>query len=306
MARSCRLRVLQVDEVPALLLTGEAGAFIFDSLDLFAFDPTAHRAAGRTFVLIAHYLPSMSRTGRDDLLLERERLALSQFDRWITTGEYATRYLSQLGLEHERIVYVPPPPPRYGALRHPSPPPLKVLMVANVLEQKGIRELLECLIEQVTEGDAFSVEIVGRLDVDPDYVAECLRLAALPGLTGRVRFNGVVAPDRMVDHYECANLFVSASKMETFGMALQEARAAGLPLLVFDGGNARQHVVDGAGVVVSSMTELATRLVELSRAPEQLRTMAARAERSRESNVVYDWDSAARALLSALTSAGTR
>lgn len=301
--RISNLKTIQIDGLAGELRTGTQGAFVFDSLDLFDVALDAYRTAGRVFAVIVHYLPSMgSGDAANDAQLERERAALSQFDRFVTTGVYSTQYLVQMGFEGERIIHVPPPCPRYGAIRHPSPPPLRAVVVANVLEQKGIRELLECLKAGITESDSLSLEIVGRLDAEPEYVAECLQLAAAPSLSGRVHFFGAVAPERVVAHYQRANLCVSASKIETFGMALQEARAAGLPLLVLDGGNARHHVSDGAGEVVSSTQELVTRLLELCRAPEQLRTMSERAERVRTAGEAYDWDSAARTLLTALTS----
>lgn len=301
MGRTCDFRVLRIDELPSVLQSRAAGAFILDSLDLFEFAPEKYRAAGRSFALMTHYLPSMSSMAEQaNVLFQRELAALSQYDRYVTTGAYATQYMSRFGFEAQRIVEVLPPAPRYGVLSHPVPPPLRALIVANVLEQKGIRELLLCLRSSVVAGDPLSLQIVGRLDAEPAYAAECVRLSAEPPLFGRVHFSGVVPPERVVDYYQWANLFVSVSKMETFGMALQEARAAGLPLLVLDAGNAGRHVSDGAGEVVPSIADVASRLLELCRTPEKLRVMSSRAEARRNARHTYDWDDAAQTLLTAL------
>jgi glycosyltransferase involved in cell wall biosynthesis len=92
---------------------------------------------------------------------------------------------------------------------------------------------------------------------------------------------------------------VSSSRMETFGMALQEARAAGLPLLAVDAGNVREHVVPGCGELVQSVTELVDFMLGFCRAPERLQPMLELAARNRPSQS-YDWSQAARSFLSNL------
>ena len=104
--------------------------------------------------------------------------------------------------------------------------------------------------------------------------------------------------------YDEAHLLVSASGMETFGMAIHEARAHGLPIVALDAGHARDHFVHGEnGVLCSSATELATTLVELAHDDNR---MAALFSRARATNIPvgYSWPDAARRFLDELARTG--
>jgi glycosyltransferase involved in cell wall biosynthesis len=104
----------------------------------------------------------------------------------------------------------------------------------------------------------------------------------------------------MHEAYRRANLFISASRMETFGMALQEARAHGLPILALDAGHARHHFTDGEdGVLCDSLPALVAQLLALARDPARLRVLVARARASRPSSG-YTWQVAAAHLLAEL------
>jgi glycosyltransferase involved in cell wall biosynthesis len=58
--------------------------------------------------------------------------------------------------------------------------------------------------------------------------------------------------------------------METYGMALAEARTLGLPILAHAGGNVGAHVTSGAGgELVASHEELAAAFLSLCRDPHE-------------------------------------
>jgi glycosyltransferase involved in cell wall biosynthesis len=85
---------------------------------------------------------------------------------------------------------------------------------------------------------------------------------------------------------------VSASSMESFGMALFEARALGVPILALSGGNVRQHLDSYfGGRSYQSPEELGTALLTLMRTPDELR---ARLSLARTGSVNRTWDDAAR------------
>jgi glycosyltransferase involved in cell wall biosynthesis len=112
-----------------------------------------------------------------------------------------------------------------------------------------------------------------------------------------IHFRGPVAYDVMDDHYRASSLLLSPSLMETFGMALQEARAVGLPILACRGGNAAAHIEDGiSGHLYDSVRDLVTGLMELVRSPDAMRRLFASAQAAR-SGADYTWDVAAREFL---------
>lgn len=86
--------------------------------------------------------------------------------------------------------------------------------------------------------------------------------------------------------------------METFGMALQEANAYGLPLLALEGGNAREHVAAGYGSSVSSPLQLVDALLGLVRRPDRLRSWLIQAAGLPRPGT-YTWGDAARELVGA-------
>jgi glycosyltransferase involved in cell wall biosynthesis len=88
--------------------------------------------------------------------------------------------------------------------------------------------------------------------------------------------------------------------METFGMALQEARAYGLPILAVDGGYAREHLTHGvSGLLFDSAEALAHDLLALTRAPARLQTLFENAQRLRPASD-YTWTRAAEIFSAAL------
>lgn len=69
--------------------------------------------------------------------------------------------------------------------------------------------------------------------------------ARAAGLAGRVHLAGVVAHDRLADHLRAADVLVSTSDLESFGLVLIEAMACGLPVVSTDLPGTRAVVRDG-------------------------------------------------------------
>lgn len=65
-------------------------------------------------------------------------------------------------------------------------------------------------------------------------MAEVEQVAAHLGVSDRVRLKGHVSAADLAGHYARADLFVSLSREESFGMTLLEAAAAGAPVLASD------------------------------------------------------------------------
>ena len=95
-------------------------------------------------------------------------------------------------------------------------------------------------------------------------------------------------------------MFVSAADMETFGMAVHEARAFGLPVLALDAGHVRAHLTSpDHGSLFGSLDELTEACIALIRDPDECGRVAARAHAARLADD-YSWDAAAERLLAGL------
>ncbi len=92
--------------------------------------------------------------------------------------------------------------------------------------------------------------------------------ASLRALAGdRVRFAGAVGRDELVPLYRGADVFVLPSRSEPWGMVLNEAATAGLPIIATSGVGAARDLVDGNGYVVpvddeNALAEAMLRLAE--------------------------------------------
>ena len=119
-------------------------------------------------------------------------------------------------------------------------------------------------------------------------------------LRSRIELVGEVSPEEMPAWYRRSSILVSASEVETYGMALAEARAFGLLVLALRGGHIASHVPDAEhGLLFDSLADLADGFLTLVRAPASL---AERVERARAARRIdgYDWEIAAERLLDQL------
>jgi glycosyltransferase involved in cell wall biosynthesis len=71
------------------------------------------------------------------------------------------------------------------------------------------------------------------------------RRAARAGLSGWVELPGRVAPDELRAAYAAGDVYVAPARLESFGIAALEARAAGLPVVARSDGGVREFVADG-------------------------------------------------------------
>jgi glycosyltransferase involved in cell wall biosynthesis len=159
--------------------------------------------------------------------------------------------------------------------------PVRALVIANLVPGKGLTQLLAALDAALREDDRFELSIIGRLDADPEYAARCARsIAESPALSARVTLQGALSHERVLAALAEAELLLSASVMESYGMALGDARVSGVPIVACAGGHSAAHVdVMAGGQLVNSAQELATACLLLARDPEALTERTQRARR---------------------------
>lgn len=188
-------------------------------------------------------------------------------------------------------VDAPPPPPR-------EPPaagaPLRLLFLSRVHPKKGLPLLLAAMAGASGEIDArLTVAGTGA----PGYLREMEALCHRLGLSGRVRFAGHLEGAGKEAALREADVFVLPSYQENFGIAVAEAMAAGLPVLVSDQVGIAEEVREaGAGLVVPAEAEaIAGALSSLAARPAARIAMgAAGARLARER---FSWDRTADGLV---------
>jgi glycosyltransferase involved in cell wall biosynthesis len=259
-----------------------AGAVWVDSLYLDRLPELRPRTRGR-LVLIVHYLPSfvaLERRAVSSELSGAEQRALAAADAFLVPSAFMRDALEALVAPTQKSIFVVEPGTS-ARLRAPRAArgELDVVLIGNVVEGKGLLGLLRALACVLAADDALALSVVGRLDAEPAYAQACQKLVAeTPMLAERVQFLGMLKEGEALARLARADLFVSASRMESYGMALNEARVVGVPILARAGGNAAAHVVaEAGGALLHSDDALAQACVALARSPELMRERSAAA-----------------------------
>lgn len=253
-----------------------------DSLYLEALPELRRRTRAR-LALIVHYLPSfvaLERRAVNSELSREERRALAVADAFLVPSAFMRDALERLVAPTQKSMFVVEP--GTAARLRPARAArdgLDVVLIGNVVEGKGLLAFLRALARVLAADDALAVSVIGRLDAEPAYVKACQALVAeTPVLAERVQWLGVLSEPAALARLSRADLFVSASRMESYGMALNEARVVGVPILARAGGNTAAHVAtEAGGALLHSDDALARACVALARDPELMRERLAAA-----------------------------
>jgi glycosyltransferase involved in cell wall biosynthesis len=172
-------------------------------------------------------------------------------DRVIAVGEALAGELRSAGIPRSRLSVIAPGTSRVRQARsaravdpRPGTRGLRVLCVANWTRAKGIHTLVAAA-RRVPE---ISLDLVGA-HPDAAYAARVRAEAAKPGLAGRVRVHGPLTGARLERMYRAAAIFALPSTLESYGMAVSEALAHGLPVVACAIASTRA-VTGGAGLLV--------------------------------------------------------
>jgi phosphatidylinositol alpha-1,6-mannosyltransferase len=125
--------------------------------------------------------------------------------------------------------------------------PKTFICCGRLIERKGQQHLLQAAHLLIERGHAghFKVLLVGTGDNESQLREQCNRFA----LQDTVQFAGFVDQEAMPRQYAKADLFVLPSYNEGMSVALLEALASGLPVVVTDTGGTSE-LVDGNGIIV--------------------------------------------------------
>jgi glycosyltransferase involved in cell wall biosynthesis len=220
----------------------------------------------------------------------------------VATSPFTARLLAEEFGVPPGAITVAPPGTEPAAKAQGTGSPVALLAVGAVSPRKGFRVLVEALA-RLTDLD-WRLTLAGALDRDPGE-AEALRAAIrAAGLEERIRLAGSVAKLELDALYDAADLLVSPSLFEGYGMALTEALARGLPLVASTGGAAADTVPDGAALKVPP-GDAGALAAALRRVMEDPALRAALAERAHAAGQALPrWSDAAARVADALRGIG--
>ena len=127
-----------------------------------------------------------------------------------------------------------------------------VLFVGRVIESKGQADLIDAFAHfKARFEQPARLVLVGRTDSPGNYLAELDARIRAHGLQAAVIVTGPLPDAALKHYYEQADLYVSLSHHEGFGVPLAEASAHGIPVLAWPAG-AIGYVFPGTAGLLSS------------------------------------------------------
>jgi glycosyltransferase involved in cell wall biosynthesis len=235
-----------------VMSTPDDALLVVDGLAYGAMPASLVRDFGRPVVALVHH-PLCLENGLSNeraaelRALETDALGLAAH---VVATSAATRRLlcADFRVPEERITVAEPgtdPAPRARG----TGTPVHILAVGAISPRKGYDIVVAALA--AVAGLDWRATIAGAVDRAPETAAALRRSIAAEGLSDRVTLAGAVDDATLAELYRGADVFVSASHFEGYGMGLAEALARGLPLATSTGGAAAETVPDGAALKVA-------------------------------------------------------
>jgi glycosyltransferase involved in cell wall biosynthesis len=288
---------------------------LIDGLALAAMPDQVERESRRLRLVALVHMPPSSAVGLEAAQAARlqasESRALAAVSGAIVTGRSTAVVLRACGLADDRIALVEPgtdraPLARGSQSAYHSPAgdhPVQLLCVGTVNAGKGHNVLLEALA--AISGGAWRLTCVGSLDRDPSTVNQVRALVSTRGLEDRVSLVGAQHGAAFEACWDRADLFVLATYSETYGMAVAEALAHGLPVVSTTTGAIPDLVGSDAGVLVppgdaDALAEALSRVLDRG----ERERLAAGARRIRDR--LPTWDAAFSKMAAVLERVATR
>lgn len=192
-----------------------------------------------------------------------EQAALDRAGAVVTTSAMTAEIVARVfSVSRARLFFAPPgvdPAPRATGSRHQA---LHLFSVGSLTPRKGYGDLVRALAH--VQGD-WRLTIAGSLTLAPDHAREIEALIETLGLADRIRLAGAMNAGDIAAGYTRADVFVTPSHFEGFGMAIAEAISHGLPVVATQEVAAAGALPEGCGLIypAGDADALANRLNDL-------------------------------------------
>ena len=252
-ARGWTIDVRETGHDGALAGAADDALMMIDGLALGSI-ATMTRDAARVRLVPLLHMPGASGVDERDILSASRTI--------VVTGAAARESLVATGIDASRIAVVEPGTDRAEVSRGSgSPKHVNILSVGAVTVDKGHKRVWYWLLG--AKDQRWSWTIVGRI-LDRDLVCEVTRSSEAARMADRVYFAGQLGATDVARAFHEADLFVLATQHETYGMAVAEAIACGLPVLATATGEIPKIVGEGGIVVpVADNRLFATELISV-------------------------------------------
>lgn len=235
---------------------------VVDGLVLSAIPAVIAKHRERIGIAVIVHLPVAADVTLDPARLpavERaERDALAATRAIIVTGQGTAGWLGRYDIPRDRIRVIEPGTRpqstrpqktwRPGSAGRAPNHTVRILCVATIQPGKGHHVLFEALRENLDLD--WQLTCAGSLTRDPLTADRVRSLAVSLGLADRVTFTGELDEATLSTRYDESDVFALATLQETYGMAVAEAIAHGLPVVSTECGAIASLVGPDAGLLV--------------------------------------------------------
>jgi glycosyltransferase involved in cell wall biosynthesis len=177
---------------------------------------------------------------------DEELMALNHMRQVIVTGRFTFDLLCNVGLNPARISMVEPGTDHFPRKKQHKPVPSELLCISNYSAIKAQDVLIRALY-RLTAWD-WSLHLYGDMDRDKEYSETVRSLIQQLKMEHRIIMHGIVERHEISTVFLNADLFVMPSLFESYGMALTESLAHGIPVVTTSAGNIPYTVPAGMGL----------------------------------------------------------
>jgi glycosyltransferase involved in cell wall biosynthesis len=227
----------------ALARCDDGACVVLDGLAMGGLPGVVKKHSSRLRLLALVHHPLADETGisqeHREFLFASETRALAAVSQVVTTSRHTALRLQDFQVSPRAIRVVEPGADTVSASveperQVPANGELQLLCVASLSPRKAQHQLVQALSE--LQNLPWHCTLVGSTGRDPEYSKNVTDRISEHGLAGRISLAGELEDDALAEHYRRAHLFVLPSVYEGYGMVIDEAIAAGLPVITTDGG----------------------------------------------------------------------
>ncbi len=218
-----------------------------------------------------------------------ERENLSKASAIHATSQFEAQYLEHLKLGPQiRVIPLGVEPADLLQRRISSNGVTKLLFLSRLNAEKGLSLLIESLAFLRKSEIRPHLTIAGN--GNPQYLSQLKKEIRHLELSSQVEFVGFVEGEKKARLFNESDIFILPSNHENFGLAVAEAMAAGLPVVVSDQVGISAEIREyGAGLVVSCAPDsIARGLERLIKAPSLRTQMGIEGKRLVQEK--FSWD----------------
>lgn len=117
--------------------------------------------------------------------------------------------------------------------------PVTILLCGQMIARKGVDLLLEAFDRLIQSGLEARLLLVGREAELPQMMA-----TLSPNTQNQIEYAGFQAPEALPEYFRQADLFVLPSRYDGWGVVVNQALGAGLPIICSDAVGAAQDLVE--------------------------------------------------------------